>query len=118
MQVQTVAARSIFERHPDLFAIHFPGRKYSSVADEEIIALLLTDKKANVKIAAQHFKLYKSLCKGDWACTVVGYNAGIGTALTMVHPSEFGYVKDVKSKISNTVRPFNEQHGLQLTQRF
>jgi hypothetical protein len=118
MQVQTVAARSIFERYPSVFETYFPDRRYSSVADEEIIALLLTDNEANVKIAAYHFKLYKSLAKGDWARTVAGYNAGIGTALTMLHPSEFGYVKDVKLKISNIVRPFNERHGLQLTQRF
>lgn len=118
MQVQVCVARSIFERNPDLFDVYFPDRKYSSIADEEIIALLLTNKEANIRIAAYHFKLYKALARGDWAKTVAGYNAGVVLMQKIAHPTEFGYVKDVKLKLTTTVRRFNREHKLQLTERF
>jgi hypothetical protein len=118
MQLQVCAAREVLERNPDLFKSYFPGRKYSSVADEEVIALLLTNRKANVTMAAYHFKYYKKLAGGDWDKTVAGYNAGVVLMLKIKHPEEFGYVKDIRQKLTSTVRPFNREHGLQLTPRF
>lgn len=118
MQVQVCAARSILSRNTDLTEGYFPDRKYISLADEEIIALLLTNKDANIRIAAYHFKLYKSLAKGDWARTVAGYNAGEVLMHKLQHPEQFGYVVEVKQKLNTTVKQFNKDHGLQLTQRF
>lgn len=118
MQVQVVAARSIFERVPSVFKMYFPDRKYGSVADEEIIALLLTNDEANIRIAAHHFKLYLQLCGGNWDRAVAAYNAGIGGVNNIGEPSEFGYVIGVKAKLENAVRPFNRKNNLQLTQRF
>lgn len=118
MQVQVVAARSIFQRNPEVYARYFPTRKYSTIADEEIIALLLTNDEANVRIAAHHFKLYLQLSSGDWSRAVAAYNAGIGAVNNIPNPSEFEYVVKVKAKMETDVRMFNRKHGLQLTQRF
>jgi hypothetical protein len=118
MQVQVCAARSILSRNSELVDAYFPDRTYKSLADEEIIAVLLTNKEANVRIAAYHFKLYKSLAKGNWARTVAGYNAGEVLMQKLQHPEQFGYVVEVKQKLTTTVKQFNKDHGLQLTQRF
>jgi hypothetical protein len=116
MQVQVCAARSVFERVPSVFEKYFPGRTYKSIVDDEIIALLITDKEANTRIAAHHFKIYMAMSNGNWDRAVASYNAGIGTR--MAHYDKFGYVVDVKSKLNNIVKPFNKQNGLQLTQRY
>lgn len=118
MQVQVVAARSIFQRVPSLVERYFPDRKYSTIADEEIIALLLTNDEANVRIAAHHFKLYLQLCKGDWERAVAAYNAGIGAVNNIPVPAEFDYVVKVKAKMESDVRAFNRKNNLMLTQRF
>lgn len=118
MQVQVVAARSIFERNPAVFQLYFPDRKYGSVLDEEIIALLLTNDEANIRIAAHHFKLYLAMCGGDWSRAVAAYNAGIGGVTKIAVPAEFEYVVKVKTKLEGDVRAFNRKNGLQLTQRF
>ena len=118
MQVQVCAAREVLERNPSLFNEYFPKRTYSSIADEEVIALLLTNREANVRIAAYHFKYYKALAGGDWDKTVAGYNGGVVLMQKIKHPAEYGYVKDIREKLTSTVRPFNREHGLQLTQRF
>lgn len=118
MQIQVVAARSILQRTPTVFKKYFPDRTYDSVADEEIIALLLTNDEANIRIAAYHFKLYLQLCGGDWDRAVAAYNAGIGGVNGIPQPSEFGYVVGVKAKLDSAVRPFNRKNNLQLTQRF
>lgn len=118
MQVQVVAARSIFQRVPAVYDRYFPDRKYSTVADEEIIALLLTNDEANIRIAAHHFKLYLQLSSGDWNRAVAAYNAGIGAVNNIAVPAEFDYVVKVRAKMESDVRAFNRKHGLQLTQRF
>lgn len=112
MQVQVVAARSVLRRYPKVFARYFPKRTYNSVLDEEVIALLLTNNEANIRIAAHHFQLYLSLCEGDWEKAVAAYNAGIGAVENIAVPAEFQYVIDVKDKIETIVRPFNDKHGL------
>lgn len=112
MQVQVVAARSVLQRYPKVFARYFPNRTYNSVLDEEVIALLLTNNEANIRIAAHHFQLYLSLCEGDWEKAVAAYNAGIGAVQNIAVPAEFQYVIDVKNKIETIVRPFNDKHGL------
>jgi Transglycosylase SLT domain len=118
MQVQVVAARSIFTRYSEVYQRYFPTRKYDTIADEEIIALLLTNDEANIRIAAYHFKLYLQLSSGDWDRAVAAYNAGIGAVNNIPIPAEFDYVIKVKAKMETEVRTFNRKHGLQLTQRF
>lgn len=117
MQIQTVAARSVFERFPDVFAKYFPDRSYKSVLDEEIIALLLTNDEANIRVAAYTLKINLQLSKGDWSRAVAAYNAGIGGVNNIPVPSQFGYVISVKKRIETDVREFNRKNGLQLTQR-
>jgi Transglycosylase SLT domain len=117
MQVQVVAARSILERNPSVMERYFPGRTHKSLFDEEIIALLLTNDEANIRIAAHHFNLYLKLSDGDWERAVAAYNAGIGGVQRIPEPSEFPYVVDVKAKLEDVVRPFNRKHNLQLQQR-
>jgi hypothetical protein len=116
MQVQVCAARSVFQRVPSVFEKYFPGRTYKSIVDEEIIALLITNKEANARIAAHHFRIYMAMSGGNWDRAVASYNAGIGTH--MVHYDKFVYVVGVKDKMNNIVKPFNKQNGLQLTQRY
>jgi hypothetical protein len=118
MQVQVCAAREVLERNPELLQTYFRGRKYGNIADEEVIALLLVNREANVKIAAYHFRYYKTLAGGDWDKTVAGYNGGVVLMQKIKHPAEFRYVKDIRQKLTSTIRPFNREHGLQLTQRF
>jgi hypothetical protein len=115
MQVQVVAARSILQRHPEMVKKYFPGRVYASLADEEIIALLLTNDEANIRIAATHFKLYMQLCGGDWDRAVAAWNAGIGGVENIPDPAEYDYVISVKSKLDNVVRSFNRKNNLTLT---
>lgn len=118
MQLQVVAARSILGREPKLVQQYFPGRKYSSIADEEIIALLLTNDEANIRIAAHHFKLYLNLCDGDWNKAVAAYNTGIGGVNNIENPAEYQYVVSIKTKLESEVRSFNRKNNLQLTQQF
>lgn len=115
MQVQVVAARSILERNPSVLKRYFPERTYVSLFDEEIIALLLTNDEANIRIAAHHFNLYLKLSDGDWDRAVAAYNAGIGGVERIPEPAEFPYVIDVKAKLEEVVRPFNRKHSLQLS---
>lgn len=118
MQVQTVAARSVFQRFPEVYQRYFPTRKYNTIADEEIIALLLTNDEANIRIAAYHFQLYLRLSGGNWNKAVAAYNTGIGAVERIGDPAVFPYVVDVRAKIATEVREFNRKHQLQLTQRF
>lgn len=117
MQVQVVAARSILQRNPSLVVRYFPDRTYNSVLDEEIIALLLTNDEANIRIAAHHFKLYLQLSDGDWDRAVAAYNVGIGGVKNIPDPAKFEYVIKIKAKLEEDVRPFNRKNGLLLTQR-
>lgn len=114
MQVQLAAARSVLQRYPKVYNKYFAGRKYGSVMDEEIIALLLTNDEANARIAAYHFKLYLTMSDGDWDRAVAAYNAGIGGVENIPNPSEYQYVVDVREKMADVVRPFNQKHGLKL----
>jgi len=118
MQVQVIAARDVFERHPDIFVRYFPKHKYRSISDEEIIALLLTDKEANARIAAYNFRDDLEQANGDVNKALVGYNAGFKIANRIKHHDQFDYVIGVRSKLNKIVKPFNQQHGLQLTERF
>ena len=112
MQVQLVAARSILLRNPKLVDLYFPDRVYKSLADEEIIALLLTNDEANARIAAHHFKLYLAISHGDWNRAVAAYSAGIGGVNNIPNPSEYPYVQSIKAKMTEVVRPFNRTHKL------
>jgi hypothetical protein len=112
MQVQVVAARSVLQRYPEVYQKYFGDRPYRKVMDEEIIALLLTNKEASMRIATYNFDLMMKLTKGSWHRAVAAYNAGIGNALQMKEPSKFGYVRDVALKVHNVVKPFNKEIGL------
>lgn len=112
MQVQVVAARSVLERFPEVRERYFGDRPLRKVMDEEIIALLLTNKEASIRIATYNFHLMMRLTKGSWHRAVAAYNAGIGNALQMKEPSRFGYVRDVALKVHNVVKPFNKEIGL------
>lgn len=115
MQVQVNAARSVLQRNPKLVKQYFKGRSYGSLVDEEIIALLIMNDEANVRIAAYHFRIYFKLCGGDLDKTVAAYNAGIGGVEAIPNPSEFQYVISIKEKLQDVVRPFNQKHGLRLS---
>lgn len=115
MQVQLIAARSILTRFPETVAQYFPGRTYSSLTDEEIIALLITNEEANIHIATLHFNLYLSLSRGNWDKAVAAYNMGIGNANKRSDHAEVPYVREIKSRLIRTVKPFNKSNSLALT---
>jgi hypothetical protein len=115
MQVQLVAGRSVLERRPELAERYFPDRKLSSVMDEEIIALLLSNDEANIRIAVHHFDIYHKLSKGNWMKAVAAYNMGIGNALKRASFDDVPYVKSIQKRISTTVKPFNKSNPGQLT---
>lgn len=111
MQLQLVAARSVLERHPSLVGRYFPDRTYKSLADEEVIALLLTNDEANIRIAAYHFRLYLTLSNGNWERAVAANNAGIGGVNNIPDVSQYDYVLRIKAKLHD-VRVFNQKLGL------
>ena len=111
MQVQVVAARSIFERQTKVRLKYFPGRKYKSIMDEEIIALLLTNDEANIRIAAYHFNLYLKLSDGNWDRAVAAYNMGIGGVQRVSNYAELTYVIEIRGRLG-AVRAFNERNNL------
>ena len=115
MQVQLVAGRSVLSRNPSLVDRYFPNRKLSSITDEEIIALLLKNDEANIRIAVHHFDIYMSIAKGDWMKAVAAYNMGIGNALKRSTVNDVPYVKSIQSRIHSTVRPFNKSNPGTLT---
>lgn len=112
MQVQIVAARSVLQRYPELMERYFPDRTYRSIADKEIISLLLNNDEANVRIAAHHFKLYMQLSKGNWNKAVAAYNMGIGNAQKINNHGDVQYVRNIKLKLTTIVRPFNRNNEL------
>lgn len=110
MQVQTVAARSVFKHYPELQERYFPGKKTISNAD--IVTLLMTNKEFNVKIAVRHFSIYLKLCKGNLDKTIAGYNLGIGKVLRKSTDdfSTLKYVKQVRLRQRTDVDQFNRTH--------
>lgn len=115
MQVQVVAARSILTRYPAVAEKYFPDRKVSAITEEEIIALLLRNDEANIRIAVYHFNLYLSLSKGNWDKAVAAYNMGIGNANKRSSFENVPYVQSIQSRIKKTVKPFNHKHTNSLT---
>ena len=115
MQVQLVAGRSVLSRRPELAQRYFPNRKLATVTDEEIIALLLNDDDANIRIAVHHFDIYLSIARGDWMKAVAAYNMGIGNALKRASFDDIPYVKAIQARIHSTVKPFNKANPHQLT---
>jgi hypothetical protein len=116
MQVQVVAARSVLQRNPQVAKVYFPHKPYDKVTNDEIVALLLNNDEANIRIAAMHFKLYFDLCNGNWDKAVAAYNMGIGNVEHLRSPAQYAYVVGVRSLITKQVQPFNKKHGL-LSQR-
>lgn len=115
MQVQLSAARSVLSRTPQVLNTYFPSRSYRSLVDEEIIALLITNVEANIRIAAHHLKIYMSISRGDWSRAVAAYNVGIGGVEKIPVPAEHQYVVDIRQILTTMVKPFNHKHQLQLS---
>lgn len=117
MQVQIIAAKSIFSRYPELFVQYFPNRTVRSLRDREVIDLLMTNHEANVTIAVYHYDLYLKLLNGNHTQTIAAYNVGIGGVKKLKNPSRFKYVVEVKQKIETVVKAFNEKYNLKTATR-
>jgi len=110
MQVQVVAARSVFTHYPDTRDRYFPNK--TAISNADIIKLLMTNKEANIRIAVRHFSIYLKLCKGDLNKTIAGYNMGIGRVLG-TGSSDFSttkYVKQVRLRQRTDVDQFNRTY--------
>lgn len=112
MQVQVVAAKWVLKQHPELLEQYFPGRVLTDLRNKEIIQLLLNDHRANVTIAVHHYQSYLQMLKGDHTRTIAAYNVGIGGVQRLRNPGRFKYVVEVKQKIREVVKPFNESYNL------
>jgi hypothetical protein len=111
MQMKVEAARSVMSRTPKLVSKYFPNRSYSSITDEEVIALMLTNHEANIRMACYHLKLYHSMMH-DWDATIVAYNMGIGNAKKTLVFDTNPYLISVQNYMNTTVPSFNSKHNL------
>ena len=111
MQMKVEAARSVMSRTPKLVSKYFPNRSYSSITDEEVIALMLTNHEANIRMACYHLKIYHSMMH-DWDATIVAYNMGIGNAKKTLVFDTNPYLISVQNYMNATVPSFNSKHNL------
>jgi hypothetical protein len=114
MQIKVEAARSVLTKQPQLVKRYFPTRSYSSLVDEEIIALLLTNHEANIRIGCHHLMIYNKIVDGDWDKAVVAYNIGIGNVLKSSdeHIKNHPYLDSVYTLQHEVVYAFNKKHNL------
>lgn len=115
MQVQIVAARSVFNHFPQIRQMYFEDRSTKSLSNQEIASLLLDNDDANIRIAAYHFKIYMNLAKGNWTKAVAAYNMGIGNAFKITDHNT-SYVQSIRNHLKTFVQPFNRKNDLTLTQ--
>jgi len=112
-QVKVATARHVLHLNPRLKDEYFGARPLRQVMDEEIIVLLMTDDEAAIVIAAQYFKYNLDLAQHEpgrsWARAVMAYNQGWGRARDVDNPNHFQYVKDVRDRIVNDVRPYRKE---------
>ena len=118
MQVQVVAAKEVLTQYPSMLKVYFEGKTLSTLSDEQIIAVLLTNQEANIYFASYLFKYYLQLCNGNWDKAVASYNMGIGGVEQVSNYNQVDYVVSVKGLMESKVRPFNKRNNLTLTQRF
>lgn len=107
MQVKVATTRFIFNNYPKIKGQYFGTRKIRNIADEEIIALLMTDDEFCIEIAALNFIKMLEFSGGSWSRAVAGYNGGWGVAKNLKNPQQFDYVKHINRRIKKQVRPFN-----------
>ena len=109
MQLKVEAARSVMSRYPKLVSKYFPNRPYSSIVDEEIIALLLTNHESNIRIACYQLVIYHNILQ-DWDSTIAAYNMGIGNAIKHTTFEDNTYLQSVHSIMNTTVTDFNNNN--------
>jgi hypothetical protein len=112
MQIKVATVRLILPWYPDISKQYFNGRGATSILDEEIIALLLSNDDANIQIAARIFEFKLKESNNNWAKAVAAYNLGLAGAQRIRHYSKFPYVAAVSGSISGVINPLNEQLGL------
>jgi hypothetical protein len=105
MQMKTVAARFVYYKYPEEFKKDFPGRKYKSVADEEIIAVLLTNHRRNIELGTLNFKLMVRYTD-SWDEAVTAYYTGLNGLKSVV--GEHFYLTKVRNHVKTDVRRYNK----------
>lgn len=96
MQLTVPTARVLFRDNDQLRQEYFGDRPLAKVSDKEIIKMLLTDARLNVRLGTTLFVLYLDMVNNEWARAVAGYNMGIGNALKRKDAPKAKYVADVR----------------------
>lgn len=112
MQVKVATARKVLKSYPEMINKYFDEENIGDVADEEIIAKLLSDDEFCIRVGTLNFVLEKKLANNDWTKGVVAYNTGSLGLKSVSDPATFGYTQKIKQKIDRDIKPFNKQNGL------
>jgi hypothetical protein len=96
MQLTIPTARVLFRDNDNLRVQYFGERVLKSVKDKEIMQLLLTDHKLNVRMGIMLYTMYFDMVKHQWARTVAAYNMGIGNAMNRPNAPKSIYVTKVR----------------------
>jgi len=96
MQLTVPTARVLFRDNDSLRQQFFGDRSLSQIHDKEIIKLLLTNPKLNIRLGITLFVQYLDMVQSEWARAVAAYNMGIGNALKRKEAPRAKYVSDVR----------------------
>jgi hypothetical protein len=94
-QVKVITARDVLLRNESLAKRYFLDRNIRKLPDEEIIALLIANNRANVEIAADHLNMLIVTLKNIDRATVA-YNVGISGVKKLKNIQQYRYLVGVK----------------------
>ena len=113
MQIKVAAVRYVMKQYPEMK--HYFGKdasvKISSILDEDIIVLLITNDRANIDFGTKFFHLLDKKTN-NWSEAVTAYNQGLSGLKSINNPKNFQYTKNIISNIKSFIRPFNHEAGL------
>jgi len=109
MQMKVGTTRMVLKKHKSLILKYFPRRKtYNRLRDEDIIIKSVLDDTFNIHMASLKFKMHRERSK-TWAQAVVAYNRGQRASTRIGNHTTHKYFKDIRHKVLNEVRPFNDK---------
>jgi len=111
-QIKVAAARDVFKRFPK----DFPEVNWKRTTDEEIIVLLITDKKFNIRVASKYLWMLghneRKKYKRPTNFAITAYNRGIGNARKIDY-NKWHYTVAVNRYRRGFISHFNKENDLQ-----